>query len=116
MTLHVPLDATLALAESSVLDRPAQALQHAIHALYEAAGPAGRTVKNFLHGVWLGHPLHPVLTAVPIGAWTAAVALDTLELTFAAGLGAGAMVALGSSRKAAAPPKCQPRRSDRRRR
>jgi nitrite reductase/ring-hydroxylating ferredoxin subunit/uncharacterized membrane protein len=26
--------------------------------------------------VWLGHPLHPVLTDVPIGAWTAALALD----------------------------------------
>jgi uncharacterized membrane protein len=25
---------------------------------------------------WLGHPLHPVLTAVPIGAWTTALALD----------------------------------------
>jgi len=29
-----------------------------------------------LHGTWLGHPLHPVLTDVPLGAWTTAFALD----------------------------------------
>jgi nitrite reductase/ring-hydroxylating ferredoxin subunit/uncharacterized membrane protein len=29
--------------------------------------------------VWLGHPLHPVLTDVPIGAWTTALALDAQE-------------------------------------
>ncbi|MDP8927642.1 MAG: hypothetical protein M3O70_03450, partial [Actinomycetota bacterium] len=29
-----------------------------------------------LRGRWLGHPLHPVLTDVPIGLWTSAVVLD----------------------------------------
>lgn len=33
-------------------------------------------VKNALSGSWLGHQLHPVLTDLPIGAWTAAAALD----------------------------------------
>jgi nitrite reductase/ring-hydroxylating ferredoxin subunit/uncharacterized membrane protein len=33
-------------------------------------------LKNLAHGVWLGHPLHPVFTDVPIGAWTTALALD----------------------------------------
>jgi nitrite reductase/ring-hydroxylating ferredoxin subunit/uncharacterized membrane protein len=42
-------------------------------------GDAGREVKNFLHGTWLGHPLHPALTDIPVGAWTAALALDALE-------------------------------------
>ena len=42
--------------------------------------PLGRNVRNFLHGVWLGHPFHPVLTDIPVGAWTAAAALDTYEL------------------------------------
>jgi len=32
------------------------------------SGSAGTAVKNFLHGVWLGHPLHPVLTDVPQSA------------------------------------------------
>ncbi len=41
-------------------------------------GGAMRGVKNFLHGTWLGHPLHPALTDVPVGAWTVAAALDTM--------------------------------------
>lgn len=45
------------------------------------AGLAGRAtspdgVKNALSGTWLGHQLHPMLTDLPIGAWTMAAALD----------------------------------------
>ncbi|MGH2913557.1 MAG: Rieske 2Fe-2S domain-containing protein [Solirubrobacteraceae bacterium] len=39
-----------------------------------AEGPA--LVRNALDGVWLGAPLHPAMTDIPIGAWTAALALD----------------------------------------
>ena len=46
-------------------------LGKAVREAYAAVGPAGQSVKNLAHGVWLGHPLHPVLTDVPIGAWTA---------------------------------------------
>jgi nitrite reductase/ring-hydroxylating ferredoxin subunit len=35
-------------------------------------------VTDVLHGVWLGHPLHPVLTDVPVGAWTSAALLDLM--------------------------------------
>ena len=38
-------------------------------------------VRDALHGVWLGHPLHPVLTDVPIGAWSAAAILDVVPGT-----------------------------------
>jgi nitrite reductase/ring-hydroxylating ferredoxin subunit/uncharacterized membrane protein len=31
-----------------------------------------------LHGVWLGHPLHPALVQVPLGAWTSAAILDAV--------------------------------------
>ena len=31
---------------------------------------AMRRLKIFLNGTWAGHPLHPALTDVPIGAWT----------------------------------------------
>jgi hypothetical protein len=41
----------------------------------EAACPIGQRTKNARRGVWLGHPLHPVFTDVPIGAWTTALAL-----------------------------------------
>ncbi|HWS51348.1 MAG TPA: Rieske 2Fe-2S domain-containing protein [Microbacterium sp.] len=33
-------------------------------------------IKNALSGSWLGHQLHPVLTDLPIGAFSAATALD----------------------------------------
>lgn len=33
-------------------------------------------VKNALSGTWLGHQLHPLLTDLPIGAWSMASALD----------------------------------------
>ncbi|MGH3200753.1 MAG: hypothetical protein ACRDOA_09735 [Streptosporangiaceae bacterium] len=29
-------------------------------------------VRDVLHGVWLGHPLHPVLVQAPVGAWLSA--------------------------------------------
>lgn len=37
-----------------------------------------RRVADALHGTWLGHPLHPVLTDVTIGAWVLAGAFDAI--------------------------------------
>ncbi|UNK47253.1 Rieske (2Fe-2S) protein [Arthrobacter sulfonylureivorans] len=47
------------------------------------AGLVGRIVKprpirNILSGSYLGHPLHPLMTDLPIGAWTMATLLDTV--------------------------------------
>jgi len=42
------------------LDTTAQAVQQTVGRVFDALGPAGRQVKNVLHGTWLGHPLHPV--------------------------------------------------------
>jgi len=36
-------------------------------------------LHNLLDGTWLGTPLHPALTDVPVGAWTAAFALDAVS-------------------------------------
>jgi nitrite reductase/ring-hydroxylating ferredoxin subunit len=33
-------------------------------------------LKDFLSGTWLGHPLHPVLTDLPIAAWSSSYFLD----------------------------------------
>lgn len=44
-----------------------------------ASSAIGRQATNFLHGTWLGHPLHAVLTDVPLGAWTVAIGLDALD-------------------------------------
>jgi nitrite reductase/ring-hydroxylating ferredoxin subunit/uncharacterized membrane protein len=47
------------------------------------AGLVGRLVKprpvrNILSGSYLGHPLHPLMTDLPIGAWTMATLLDAV--------------------------------------
>jgi nitrite reductase/ring-hydroxylating ferredoxin subunit/uncharacterized membrane protein len=65
------------VANQKWIEQSAEPLQKAVHGAF--AGDAGREVKNFLHGTWLGHPLHPALTDIPVGAWTAALALDALE-------------------------------------
>lgn len=64
------------LTDQPALDSVAEPLSRAVRGAYETAGEAGRQAKNAMHGVWLGHPLHPALVAVPIGAWTTAVSLD----------------------------------------
>ena len=63
------------------LDSLGLPLQRAIKNVYDAGGSAGLQVRDFLHGVWLEHPLHPVLTDIPVGAWTVALVLDTLAMT-----------------------------------
>jgi nitrite reductase/ring-hydroxylating ferredoxin subunit/uncharacterized membrane protein len=89
------------LTDSPALDTVAEPLSRGVRRAYEAAGPAGQQLKNAAHGVWLGHPLHPVFTDIPIGAWTTALALDCAAdgdaamgraATFAMGVGlAGAL-------------------------
>jgi nitrite reductase/ring-hydroxylating ferredoxin subunit/uncharacterized membrane protein len=96
------MESTLArIADAPALERIADPLSKAVRGAYGAAGPAGQQVKNAAHGVWLGHPLHPVFTDIPIGAWTTALALDCASngdpgmrraATFAMGVGlAGAL-------------------------
>jgi nitrite reductase/ring-hydroxylating ferredoxin subunit/uncharacterized membrane protein len=67
-----------------------------------AVGPP--PVRNFLDGVWLGAPLHPAMTDVPVGAWTAALVLDTgCVLTGDDALGAAADRVLAVGTVAAVP-------------
>jgi nitrite reductase/ring-hydroxylating ferredoxin subunit/uncharacterized membrane protein len=66
------------LDEMAWLDSAADRLQPAVKRFFDALGPARRGAKNLLHGTWLGHPLHPVLTDIPLGAWTATLLLDSL--------------------------------------
>jgi uncharacterized membrane protein len=39
--------------------------------------PAG-PVRDVARGRWLGHPVHPMLTDLPIGFWTSAFVLDAI--------------------------------------
>lgn len=40
--------------------------------------PPRSEVKDLLSGTWLGHPLHPTLTDVVVGAWTSSFFLDLM--------------------------------------
>jgi uncharacterized membrane protein len=53
------------------LDDPARAIGRTVQRLI-----GDGVVKDALGGAWLGHPLHPILTDLPIGAWTSSVLLD----------------------------------------
>jgi nitrite reductase/ring-hydroxylating ferredoxin subunit/uncharacterized membrane protein len=86
-----------AIARQEWLGKTGDTLQPAVMQAFAAGGPNGQKVKDFLHGTWLGHPLHPAITDVPIGAWTTAAALDVLALCGQQKLapGADAAVAIG---------------------
>lgn len=56
------------------LDLSAKVLHRVTEPLLGEKSPAG--LKDLLYGTWLGHPLHPVMTDIPIGGWTTSVVLD----------------------------------------
>ncbi len=64
---------TQRLESATALDWPVRVVRPVAEAL--VSDPARR---DALHGKWLGHALHPVLTDLPIGFWTSAVVLDLL--------------------------------------
>jgi uncharacterized membrane protein len=66
------------IARQDWLERAAGIAQPIVIKTFKAGGTAGREVKNFLRGVWFGHPLHPALTDVPLGAWTVALVFDAI--------------------------------------
>lgn len=60
------------VASSAALDGAGSVIAEKIRGIM----PSGGGVKDVLSGVFLGHTLHPLLTDVPIGAWTSATILD----------------------------------------
>ena len=65
------------LATNAAIAALAERWQPVVRAARDRGGPA---VKNVLDGTIVGHPLHPVLTDVPVGGWTVTALLDTLEV------------------------------------
>jgi nitrite reductase/ring-hydroxylating ferredoxin subunit/uncharacterized membrane protein len=63
------------------------------------ATDAGMQVKDILHGRWLGHALHPVMTDLPIGFWTGSLLLDMVGARKSAGVlsAAGSVSAVGTA-------------------
>ena len=95
MATNLPVEV---IKKQEWLEPIADRLQPTIAAALGADGPIGPKIADILHGTWLGHPLHVVLTDVPIGSWTAAAVLDALEEmtgSRAIGRGADAVIAVG---------------------
>jgi nitrite reductase/ring-hydroxylating ferredoxin subunit/uncharacterized membrane protein len=66
------------IAKQEWLKPAEEGLQKAVHQLFESGGATGIKVKDALHGTWIGHPLHVILTDIPLGAWTSAMLFDAL--------------------------------------
>ena len=62
---------TLRLEETAALDRPVQAVEPSIQAVFGTEPRA-----SVLRGEWLGHAVHPLLTDIVLGTWTSASLLD----------------------------------------
>ena len=61
-------------------DRISDVLQNAVKAVIGSNRKPPRRFRTLLNGTWLGHPLHPAITDVPIGAWLLAVIFDIIWL------------------------------------
>jgi nitrite reductase/ring-hydroxylating ferredoxin subunit/uncharacterized membrane protein len=59
------------------LDDIAEEVQPKVQGAVDAGGT---TARNALDGVWFEAPLHPALTDMPIGCWTAALIFDGLDV------------------------------------
>jgi len=68
-------------AKPPLTDRISDPLQAGIKVLIGSNRRPPRLFKSLLHGTWLGHPLHPALTDVPVAAWLLAGVCDVLWLT-----------------------------------
>jgi len=70
------------------LEQAGNQLANSIHSAVLQGGSLTRAIADALHGTWFGHPLHPALTDIPIGAWVLAAGFDAY-----AGLGGGPQAA-----------------------
>ena len=68
-----PFESVSLLEDATALDRLVAPVRSATQSVLRS-----QRVKDLLHGVWLGHPLHPTLVQVPVGAFASAGVLDLL--------------------------------------
>jgi len=61
-------------------ERISDELQNIIKAVIGSNRKPPRRIKTLLNGTLLGHPLHPAITDVPIGAWLMAAIFDIIWL------------------------------------
>ena len=61
-------------------ERLSDTLQHLIQIVVGSQRKPPRRLKSLLNGTWFGHPLHPVITDVPITAWLLTAIFDVIWL------------------------------------
>jgi nitrite reductase/ring-hydroxylating ferredoxin subunit/uncharacterized membrane protein len=66
--------------DNTQLQETALTLTRALHKAVLEGGEGTRKVVDLLHGTWLGHPLHPVLTDVVVGSWSIGLFFDLVSL------------------------------------
>src|SRR5581483_6852289 len=54
--------------------------QHFLQKFLGTHRPTPRRLKSFLNGTWLGHPLHPMLTDIPLASWVVTFIFDLIWL------------------------------------
>ncbi len=64
---------TAVLERTERLDGPAGKARDAVQRVLRAGA-----LKDALHGVWLGHPLHPALAQITLGSFTSASLIDAI--------------------------------------
>lgn len=61
------------LENATQLDPAIDKLENAVHAVVQP-----QAVRDVLHGVPFGHPVHPISVLIPAGAWISAAVLDAV--------------------------------------
>lgn len=64
------------IEEQAWIDEVADPVQGALRTVLDRTP----RLSAFLHGTWLGHPLHAALVAVPVGAFTLSMIFDGIEV------------------------------------
>lgn len=83
------------------LDDAASKMQELYEPIVGKSAP--QELRDALYGVWLGHPLHPALVALPLGCWTATAIFDLIgeeraaDLTLNVGLAGAVGAALSGA-------------------
>jgi nitrite reductase/ring-hydroxylating ferredoxin subunit/uncharacterized membrane protein len=74
------LDSEKMLDEIPRYKEAARRVSRGLHEKVLQGGKGTRTLADLLHGTWLGHPLHSVLTDAVIGSWMLSALFDWIGI------------------------------------
>jgi nitrite reductase/ring-hydroxylating ferredoxin subunit/uncharacterized membrane protein len=78
--LQASVDAPPQTEQPPAVERISDSLQNLVKGVIGSNRRPPRRFKSLLHGTWLRHPLHPLLSDVPIGAWVIGAVFDVIWL------------------------------------